>query len=79
MLIFAHTYLHRKKGRKMKKTTVTPPDPADIIATETLSDASKLLREAKAASGTKSEVQEFEEPGEPAGFGFDNERRIHKQ
>ena len=69
----------QKKNRKKKKTTVAPPDPADIVATETLSDASKLLREAKAASGTKSEVQEFEEPGEPAGFGFDNERRNRRQ
>ncbi len=70
-----------KKSKRKKKAT--PPDHSNVVMTETLSDASKLVREAKAAASVKAEVveekEEFEEPGEPEAFGFGQERRGNRK
>lgn len=59
-----------RKKRKKKKVS----DHSHVVATETLSDASKLAKEAKLANENKEpeekmvSPEEFEEPDEPAGL-----------
>ena len=65
-------------GRGRKKKKASPPDHSHVVMTETLSDASKLAREAK-ASGTTPAAEEFEEPGEPAAVSYDHERRGNRK
>ena len=58
-----------KAGKKKKKKKSS--DHSHIVVTETLSDASKLVREAKAASAiidSKDTAPEFIEPKEPSGI-----------
>ena len=62
-----------KKGKKKKKVS----NHNHVVMTETLSDASKLVREAKAASLEDSATPEFIEPKEP--IGIDKERRGGRQ
>ncbi|MCR5673970.1 MAG: protein-tyrosine kinase [Lachnospiraceae bacterium] len=62
-----------KKGKKKKKVS----NHNHVVMTETLSDASKLVREAKAASLEDGLTPEFIEPKEP--IGIDRERRGDRQ
>lgn len=70
-----------RKNRKRKKATgsISVADHSHIVATETLSDASKLLRQAKESSVRPEEGNELEEPGEPDPFGFENDRRMRRK
>ena len=61
------------KGKKKKKVS----NHNHVVMTETLSDASKLVREAKAASLEDGLTPEFIEPKEP--IGIDRERRGDRQ
>ena len=55
----------KKKKNKKTNNKKNVSDHSHVVATETLSDASKLVREAKAASISGNDTLKFAEPKEP--------------